>query len=343
MIIYYTAVVRSYSNITDQQKIRHNSIAVDNQYKNENNTKLIYSNLLKCRTDYRNNKHNEIWKPADSNLTQLRIIRGILVYYPSDKTDWFEQEFRWLFRSWIEMQKYEPNLWRTDLIVFTDIQRLGEKMNLFNGLECLVTNLRKTREDKPMCTIIDYISIKDRVNVKKFDKDLSVNKIYKELFKETDVFDEDEKNFWKFYAKLKDINNYHYADSILMAFDGYKYLKNNFDFLLRSDMDVFLTPGFAKWLPENCDDFITGGGGYSHDFNMKRLGKAAKLMNLEFGEIRNLGSTWYSTPAQLRLVSYFTLVSMVYISEEEFSEPERQGKVGTVLWPGKYFYLFFLL
>ena len=68
---------------------------------------------------------------------------------------------------------------------------------------------------------------------------------------------------------------------------------------------------------------------------MKRLKKAAKLMNLEFGEIRNLGSTWYSTPAQFRIVSYYTLVSMIYISNEEFSEPERQGKVGTILWPGE--------
>ena len=66
---------------------------------------------------------------------------------------------------------------------------------------------------------------------------------------------------------------------------------------------------------------------------MRRIRKAAKLMNLEFGEIRNLGSTWFSTPAQFRLVSYFTLLSMTYISGEEFSEPERQEKVGTILWP----------
>lgn len=45
---------------------------------------------------------------------------------------------------------------------------------------------------------------------------------------------------------------------------------------------------------------------------------------------------WYSTPTQFRLVAYLTLVSMTYISNEEFSEPERQGKVGTILWPGKY-------
>jgi hypothetical protein len=32
---------------------------------------------------------------------------------------------------------------------------------------------------------------------------------------------------------------------------------------------------------------------------------------------------------------------MTYISGEEFSEPERQEKVGTILWPGIYCFLFF--
>jgi hypothetical protein len=111
-----------------------------------------------------------------------------------------------------------------------------------------------------------------------------------------------------------------------MAFDGFKYFENNFDFLMRSDIDVFLTPFFATWLPLNCYDFITGMGGYSHDFNMKRLRKSGQLMGLKFKEIRNLGSTWYSTPKQFRYVSYLTLVAMAYINSEEFSQPEREGK-----------------
>ena len=49
-------------------------------------------------------------------------------------------------------------------------------------------------------------------------------------------------------------------------------------------------------------------------------------MGLKFKEIRNLGSTWYSTPKQFRYVSYLTLVAMAYINSEEFSQPEREGK-----------------
>ena len=332
LLNYYTGVLRS----TKKQFSIYEAISLYEKNSSENKVK-IDANLLKCNTFYENNKHAEVWSPADPSLQEMRIVRGMLLYYPSDRTDWFEQEFKWLYRSWVEMQKHEPLKWRTDLIVFTDIEKLGTNIATFTQLECTVTNLRTNKEQKPLCTLINYVAIKDRKSEKSLNKNsLNNDELYDELYRHLDVFDENAENLWKFYEKLKEINHYNYADSILMAFDGYKYLKNNFDFLLRSDMDVFLTPGFAKWIPENCNDFIVGGGGYSHDFNMKRLRKAAKYMNLEFLEKRNLGSTWYSTPAQFRLVSYFTLVSMVYISSEEFSETERQGKVGTILWPGNF-------
>ena len=102
-------------------------------------------------------------------------------------------------------------------------------------------------------------------------------------------------------------------DSILVAFEGYDYFQNNFDFLLRSDLDIFLTPLFTTWLPLKCNDFIVGRGAYSGNFNMKRLQKAAQHVKLMPGSVRNLGSTWYSTPNQFRVVSYLTLVSMIYI------------------------------
>jgi hypothetical protein len=119
-----------------------------------------------------------------------------------------------------------------------------------------------------------------------------------------------------------------------MAFEGYKYFKTaKYDFLIRSDMDVFLTPLFAEWLPRHCNDFCVGGGAFSNDFNDKRFKRIAKGLGLAYAGARNLGSTWYSTPAQFRLVSFMTLFGMAYLSAEEFSQPEREGKVGTLLWP----------
>ena len=128
--------------------------------------------------------------------------------------------------------------------------------------------------------------------------------------------------------------NYGYLNSILMAFEGYKYFKAaKYDFLIRSDMDVFLTPLFGEWLPRHCNDFVVGGGGYSTEFNTKRLKRIAESIGLKSAGVWNLGSTWYSTPAQFRLVAYYTLFGMAYLSNEEFAEPERQGKLGVDLWP----------
>ena len=76
-----------------------------------------------------------------------------------------------------------------------------------------------------------------------------------------------------------------------------------------------------------------GGGGYQNTFNTNRLRRIAKNLNLEYASECNLGSTWYSTPAQFRIVAYLTLVSMTYLSNEEFSSVERQSKLGILLWP----------
>ncbi len=147
--------------------------------------------------------------------------------------------------------------------------------------------------------------------------------LYNHLINEVNVFDDNDHNLWKFYSKLKDSINHDYIDSWVLAFDGYEYFKNKFDFLLKTGMDIFLTPLFGKWLPLKCNDFIVGRGGYSGNFNMKRLQKAAKNINLESGDIRNLGSTWYSTPSQLRIASYLTLVAILSYQTRNFQKSGR--------------------
>ena len=98
-------------------------------------------------------------------------------------------------------------------------------------------------------------------------------------------------------------------------------------------MDVFLAPFFAVWVPYHCNDFNVGRGAFSTDFNEKRLSRAAKRLGFKYAFKRNLGSTWYSTPEQMRLVSYLTLFGMLYVASEEFSQTEREGKIGVQLWP----------
>lgn len=266
---------------------------------------------------------------VNETLFKERFARAVLFYFPVNSFDNFLIEFRWVYRSWVEMQKYEPAYWRTDLIVFLDDTKKEFVSRAFTELGCSFDNQRTSKHEKPKCVLMRHIALAER-NTALPSKD---SKKYEKLLSEVNIFDDSEENLKLFYANLKDLKHYGYLDSILMAFDGYKYLKGPYDFLVRSDMDIFLTPLFGKWLPKACNDFVVGGGGFSGEFNMKRLSRIAKDLDLGFGGEWNLGSTWYSTPHQFRLVSYLTLVSMLYISNEEFSQTERDGKLGTIHWP----------
>jgi hypothetical protein len=295
-----------------------------------------YPFLLKCNSNYtvpwstsptgfQNNKN------AGSHM--LRIVRGILVYYPVDRSSSYEPEFKWFYQSWLEMLKSEPAKWRTDLLVFIDDKPNDDIKTFFVQYNCTFDNVRSTSQDMPLCRLIAYKPLKDRTFGTFDDTKLVDDNYVKRFIDNVDIFDDksSQLNLFKFNLKSS-LANYPYVDSILIAFEAFNILRDTYTFLVRSDMDVFLTPLFATWLPTKCNDFYTGRGGYSHKFNTKRLNRIAKNLNLANSNIENLGSTWYSTPEQFRLVSYMTLFSMLYLSNEEFSTPQKDyNKV--FLWP----------
>jgi hypothetical protein len=122
-----------------------------------------YPDFLDCRknilqkwslnTSYTDDKQNLYGEQAADQTFQHRIVRGFLVYFPIEKTKYFQLEFRWLYRSWIEMQKHEPILWRTDLIVFIE-----DSIDLLKQLNCTFENKRKSESDEPMCTLLHYLA-----------------------------------------------------------------------------------------------------------------------------------------------------------------------------------------
>ena len=304
-----------------------------------------YSALLNCKhkalpkwsANTSSDPSYDYLKAAPVETHEERILRGILVYFPIESTSHFKAEFKWLHRTWVEMIKQEPLKWRTDLILFAekDDKYLKNDGAFFQDLGCSYDNRRKSGEEKPKCILIDFKSLKKRTNIKgntiQNKEDFLLNKL--------NIFNKSEENLAPFYSYIYgNLKDYGYTDSILMAFDGYNYFEEaGYDYLMRSDMDVFISPFAGKWLPRYCNDFIVGSGGFSEDFNNKRLGRVANDLGLEYAYVKNLGSTWYSTPEQFRLVSYLTLVGMSYLSQYEFSEPEREGKVGGVLWPYWHF------
>ena len=260
-----------------------------------------YPFFLKCKNPYNSwspDGYNSVGKydytkAADEKLHDLRITRALIFYFPIDKIDYFKNEFLWLYRSWLNMLRYEPAKWRTDLIFFTHNEpKLYNKTRFFENTNCSFRNRRRSANDKPMCTLINYDPIKSRNFSAKSSYFKQEPKNYKYFFNTFDIFNEDgPKGSEEFYKFIKEgISGYNYVDSILMAFDGYDYFKKaGYDFLVRSDMDVFLAPPFATWLPRYCNDFYVGRGGYSNTFNSKRFKRITSNLGLSYAASNNLG------------------------------------------------------
>jgi hypothetical protein len=289
-----------------------------------------YPQLLKCKTNYSKKHNNMIGKdktfdysaPVPMEYHKFRINRAIIMYYPIDKSQNFKPEFLWFYRSWIEMQKTEPSYWRTDIIVFMEFNTffISKEGSFFKELGCTFDLKRQSIYDKPMCILKQFTPIKNRtinlnLNATKFSSD---EQKYNYFLDKVNIFNTTDDDILLFNAFLHEkLSTYRFADSIPIGFDGYQFFESSgYDLVIRSDIDVFLTPLFGRWLPKFCNDFCSGRAAYSHNFNYKRLKRVAHELKLQFANMRDLGSTWYSTPKQFRLVSYLNLFFMAYLASE---------------------------
>lgn len=207
-----------------------------------------YPQLLNCKNEY--NK----WRPelastenssllnysiaSPSELHNLRITRAVIVYFPIENVANFELELRGLYRSWINMLKYEPTKWRTDLIVFIEKNEtyFNDGEFFLNQLNCKFENVRKSPEDKPMCTLLNYVALEKRSlqepNAADLKKKLensrassssSESLLYPYLLKDVDIFKTDDQmdQLYPFYKAMQtELSRYRYLNSILMAFEG---------------------------------------------------------------------------------------------------------------------------
>ena len=125
-----------------------------------------------------------------------------------------------------------------------------------------------------------------------------------------------------------------YVDSVLMLAEFRDYDK--YDYLLKSDMDTFITPGFANWtLPAN-KLIATGRGGYDHPNSRLRLSFIMKhTLNLRDEGRSNIGTTWYGSPAVMVAACQLSIASMRWLDRMEFTEYERLHHT-TDAWPVWY-------
>jgi len=199
--------------------------------------------------------------------SQSIVLRALLLFYPNDQDLGFQPEFRWFYRSWTEMMTNESALWRTDLIVYA-----SDYTSFFKQLGCVYNQIRTNSKEKPKCRLFPYVRIKNRAsNHQPSSEYQNINKQRSQTI----------------YQHLR---TYGYIDSINTVLE-YNTSFFMYDFILRTDMDCFLTHNFAVYVPYN-NSILVGHGGYSTEFNNKRLKRIAHDMNWKYADRNSLGSTW---------------------------------------------------
>ena len=202
----------------------------------------------------------------------LSIQRAIVIFYPADQELNYLPELRWLYRSWIEMIKDESPFWRTDLLIFT-----GEYVSSLQQLGCRLQQLRQNTSESARCRVFLYVRISSR-SIDRF-----THQQVDPLFFHIDL--QRSKQLYKSFE------NYEYVDSVNIIAEGYPVFRS-YHYILKTDIDVFLTRQFSKYLPMKEATLLFGMGGYSTDFNTHRLARIARDMSWNYRNLTNIGSTW---------------------------------------------------
>lgn len=118
-----------------------------------------------------------------------------------------------------------------------------------------------------------------------------------------------------------------YINSISCFVSANADFLDGYDYLLKSDLDTFLTPAWNKYYPEK---YAVGKGAYVYS---KEVEQKIKKISYKFGlrhqGIHNIGSTQYGNSRLLRKVCGLSLSVAQHIMFEEFKE-------GPGKWPGWY-------
>lgn len=168
----------------------------------------------------------------------------------------------------------------------------------FPDLEAIgcIKNYRKSFSDPEACIIVPYVSVKDRPN--------------------------------------HPLKSYSYFNSIdiLASFDEKIALVYNF--LVRTDIDTFFTPGFADFLPPQGKTLLVGQGGYSSENAVAHLKWIAlQRLGLRDDNMKDVGSTWYGPSILMIKTAQLCVESMIWLHTQEFNDFELSPHAGTLGWP----------
>ncbi|CAF3023040.1 unnamed protein product [Rotaria socialis] len=161
------------------------------------------------------------------------IVRGVIVSFPSLKSDYYFVQFRWFYRSWIESEMFTLDHWRTDIIILIADQFPSRTRKVLEHLDCRVENQRTSRRQISRCILVNHKLFSQR---SRSQRQLYIGK----------------------YPLLNPANKLH--PNIDRLFAIYDYTNRNeanmYDLLMVTTMNTFLTTQFGKYIPIKCSFLI---------------------------------------------------------------------------------------
>jgi len=119
---------------------------------------------------------------------------------------------------------------------------------------------------------------------------------------------------------------YRFINSISCVGSEQAEFLNSYDYVLRTDVDTFLTPAWNTYIP---DYYSVGRGAYAGEEVNKNTKRVAQKLNVRHQGIHNVGSTHYGASSLVRDVCNLSVEIAYYLLTKEFA-------VYGGAWPGWY-------
>jgi hypothetical protein len=116
---------------------------------------------------------------------------------------------------------------------------------------------------------------------------------------------------WETGSDYKNLNSY-----IMFLRRDIENILKSYTFVLRTDMDVFLTPKFFTYRPTL--KVVTGFGAYCNDFNRARLKDISHQLGMKHRDVHCIGSSWYGLTSHIIELSKQAYNISLYLYDNQF-------------------------
>ena len=274
-------------------------------------------------------RDDQLFISPRSSCATTNIRRAIVVHFPVQRASHYLPELKWLYLSWIETIRRQPVEWETDLLVYS------LPSSDLDQLGCEWIEKRSGRKNQ--CFRIDYQSLWNRSD------DILARSIQRHV------------PVWC-----------QHLDSLAILLEQSAHL-DRYDYVLRTDLDVFLTPRFARYIPFDCS-FQVGRSDPSDEVFHRSNSRSRWIhagLHLEetvsdcsntatdqcqserdridvvrseerVVEWRLVLCSRYAPPRHAVLVARLALWLSVWLSENEFTRMEKDQRLSILSWPQWY-------